>query len=58
MAGGSNPRKGQGERMQNWYRDKFEYILKKTGMAGCVGCGRCGKVCLAEMDRWKLEAAK
>ena len=58
MAGGSNPRKGQGERMQNWYRDKFEYILKKTGMPGCVGCGRCSKVCLAEMDRWKLEASK
>lgn len=54
MAGGANPRRSPGERMRNWYLDKFEYIPKKTGMVGCVGCGRCSRTCLAEIDRWKL----
>jgi ferredoxin len=56
MASGANPRKTPGERMQNWYLDKFEYIPQKTGLPGCVGCGRCQRVCMAEIDRWKLEA--
>ncbi len=55
MAGGANPRSSQGDRMQNWYLDKFEYIPQRTGLPGCVGCGRCSRVCLAEMDRWSLE---
>lgn len=55
MAGGANPRIGQGQRLHSWYLDKFEYIPQKTGLAGCVGCGRCSRVCLAEMDRWRLE---
>ncbi len=58
LAGGANPRKNPGERMKNWYLDKFEYTPQKTGFAGCVGCGRCQKVCMAEINRWKLEAAK
>ncbi len=56
MTGGGNPRKSQGERMKNWYLDKFEYIPLKTGKVGCVGCGRCSRTCMAEMDRWTLEA--
>jgi sulfhydrogenase subunit beta (sulfur reductase) len=58
MAGGANPRRSPGERMRNWYLDKFEYIPKKTGLAGCVGCGRCSRTCLAEIDRFKLEAKR
>lgn len=58
MAGGANPRRSAGERMHNWYLDKFEYIPEKTGLAGCVGCGRCSKACLAEIDRWVLEAKR
>lgn len=56
MTSGVNPRKTPGERMHNWYLDKFEYIPKKTGLAGCVGCGRCKRVCLGQIDRWTLEA--
>jgi len=56
MAGGANPRRSQGERMQNWFMDKFEFLPEKIGMVGCVGCGRCSIVCLAEIDRWNLEA--
>jgi ferredoxin len=58
MAGGANPRISQGERLHNWYLDKFAYIPQKTGLAGCVGCGRCSRVCLAEMDRWSLEVKR
>jgi sulfhydrogenase subunit beta (sulfur reductase) len=58
MAGGANPRRSPGERMRNWYLDKFEYIPKKTGMVGCVGCGRCSRTCLAEIDRFTLEAKR
>jgi ferredoxin len=58
MTSGANPRRTPGERMHNWYLDKFEYIPKKTGLPGCVGCGRCTRVCLAEIDRWKLEAVR
>lgn len=57
MAGG-DPRKTQGERMQNWYMDKFFYIPENTGLLGCVGCGRCSKVCLSGADRWTLEARR
>ncbi len=58
MAGGANPRKSAGERLKNWYLDKFEYIPQKTGMVGCVGCGRCNRTCLAEIDRLTLEAKR
>ncbi len=58
MTSGVNPRRSQGERMQNWFLDKFEYIPEKTGMIGCVGCGRCSQVCLAEIDRHKLEVCR
>ncbi len=58
MTSGTNPRRSQGERMQNWFLDKFEYIPEKTGMIGCVGCGRCSKVCLAEIDRRMLEVRR
>ena len=58
MTSGANPRRTPGERMHNWYLDKFEYIPQKTGLPGCVGCGRCTRVCLAEIDRWKLEAVR
>jgi len=58
MTSGANPRRTLGERMHNWYLDKFEYIPQKTGLPGCVGCGRCTRVCLAEIDRWKLEAVR
>lgn len=58
MTSGANPRRTPGERMQNWFLDKFEYIPKKTGFPGCVGCGRCERVCLAEIDRRKLEAIR
>lgn len=60
MTSGANPRPAVGDRLRHWYLDKFVYIPEKTGQFGCVGCGRCSRVCLGEGDRWSLfkEAAK
>ncbi|MGB3944394.1 MAG: 4Fe-4S dicluster domain-containing protein [Methanothrix sp.] len=52
MTSGANPRPGLGERLRHWHKDKFVYIPEKTGLFGCVGCGRCNRVCLGEVDRW------
>lgn len=58
MTSGVNPRKSQGERLRNWFLDKFEYIPENIGLLGCVGCGRCSRSCLAEIDRQKLEVLR
>ena len=58
MTSGVNPRKSQGERLRNWFLDKFEYIPENTGLLGCVGCGRCSRACLAEIDRQMLEVLR
>jgi ferredoxin len=54
MTSGANPRPDAGERLRHWYLDKFVYIPEKTRLFGCVGCGRCSRVCLGEADRWSL----
>ncbi len=54
MTSGANPRASLGERLRHWYLDKFVYIPQKTGMLGCVGCGRCSRVCLSDVDRWSI----
>jgi sulfhydrogenase subunit beta (sulfur reductase) len=54
MTSGANPRASLGERLRHWYLDKFVYIPQKTGMLGCVGCGRCSRVCLSDIDRWSI----
>lgn len=58
MTSGVNPRKSQGERLRNWFLDKFEYIPENIGLLGCVGCGRCSRACLAEIDRQRLEVLR
>jgi ferredoxin len=58
MASGANPMRTPGERMRNWYQEKFEFLPARTGLLGCVGCGRCSKVCLAEIDRLKPEVRR
>jgi sulfhydrogenase subunit beta (sulfur reductase) len=54
MTSGANPRPSQGDRLRHWYLHKFEYLPERLDVVGCVGCGRCQRVCLAEIDRWKL----
>jgi len=38
------------ERIRFWYIHKFLRIPNDYGMVGCVGCGRCSKVCPVEID--------
>lgn len=58
MTSGANPRSDPGDRLRNWYLDKFEYTPQKTGHLGCVGCGRCNRVCLSAIDRWSQEVLR
>jgi len=51
MANDINPRMSQGERLRNWYKNKFVYLPERTGLVGCVGCGRCSRVCLGPIGR-------
>ena len=46
-ASGHNPRENRGQRMKRRFFHKVsaQYYLR-DGMVGCVGCGRCVKVCL------------
>jgi sulfhydrogenase subunit beta (sulfur reductase) len=55
MAGGVNPRRSASDRIRNMYLDKFQFIPENTGLLGCVGCGRCTRVCMANIDRWCLQ---
>lgn len=55
LAGGANPRRTAGQRLQHWYQDKFEDIPKMIGLLGCVGCGRCHLVCPSAIDRVDLK---
>ncbi|MBQ7307416.1 MAG: 4Fe-4S dicluster domain-containing protein [Clostridia bacterium] len=45
VAGGGNPRKTQKERFRQRFMHKLVYSPTNTGEFGCVGCGRCLKVC-------------
>ena len=45
VAGGGNPRKTQKERFRQRFMHKLVYSPKNLGEYGCVGCGRCLKVC-------------
>ncbi len=50
-ASGHNPRAQSGERMRRRFFHKVsaQYYVR-DGMTGCVGCGRCIKVCLGATD--------
>jgi len=41
VAGGANPRKALGDRLQHRLMHKFSYFLARYGIDMCVGCGRC-----------------
>lgn len=50
-ASGHNPRSQRRERMKRRFFHKVsaQYYVR-DGIAGCVGCGRCVRVCLGETD--------
>jgi ferredoxin len=50
-ASGHNPRQNRKERMKRRFFHKVSaQYYARDGMVGCVGCGRCVKVCLGTTD--------
>ncbi len=48
---GHNPRPGKKERVRQRFMHKFKYIpIKRDGEIGCVGCGRCIRMCPVNID--------
>jgi len=50
VAGGGNFRGKRSDRLRHRMMRKGRYFKEKFGRFACVGCGRCGKACLAEID--------
>jgi sulfite reductase subunit B len=49
VATGENFRHDKASRFRHRIFRKGKYILEKYGQPGCVGCGRCGTACLADI---------
>lgn len=49
-ASGHNPRSVQSQRWRNRILHKFLYSIENFNMVSCVGCGRCARVCPAQMN--------
>jgi len=47
---GENFRKRRSERLRHRFFRKGKYILEDYGRMGCVGCGRCDRVCVAKIS--------
>lgn len=50
VAGGENFREEAKERLHHRISRKFNYLMKKHGQSVCVGCGRCVRACLADIN--------
>lgn len=50
VAGGHNFRKNRGERLRHRFNRKFQYQVDKFGGLFCVGCGRCSRTCLVNIN--------
>ena len=49
-ASGHNPRDTQYKRWRNRFMCKFNFYPNKFKQKGCVGCGRCVRVCAVRLD--------
>lgn len=50
VAGGLNFRPSRVERLRHRFYRKGKYLWDLFGLAGCVGCGRCTRHCLARIN--------
>ncbi|MBI3753868.1 MAG: 4Fe-4S dicluster domain-containing protein [Deltaproteobacteria bacterium] len=50
VAGGHNFRKTRAERLRHRFNRKFQYQVDKFGGLFCVGCGRCIRTCLVNIN--------
>ncbi len=50
VAGGENFRAEPADRLRHRIMRKGKYLMEKYGRAGCVGCGRCERACLADIS--------
>lgn len=50
VAGGENFRPQPADRLRHRIFRKGKYLMEKYGRPGCVGCGRCDRVCLVKIS--------
>lgn len=50
VAGNHNFRSKKGERLRHRIARKAAWIERRTGLSGCVGCGRCTRACTAHIS--------
>ena len=55
VAGEHNFRTKVGERQRHRLKRKFEYLPERFALGSfCVGCGRCGRQCTADIDIYEM----
>ena len=57
VSGGENFRESKVDRLHHRVDRKFNFLMKKHGRSVCVGCGRCGRACLADIGPKKIAEA-